>query len=365
MEREKVNVFFIEALETGGIENYLLRFLEYSKGLFKPVVVCKSGKLGPLVQAYEAIENVDIVPMKFRLYNFLDWIKIFQLLRSYHTNAVCDFSGNFAGPILLMSKLAGVSVRISFYRGSSNRFKETLLRLLVNDILKVMVRLSATKVLSNSKAAFDFFFPGSWKNNCKYKVIYNGVILKDINRTEQTLRQELGLGQEVFVVGNVGRYNVAKNHSTIIRVAEIVCRVAPNIIFLICGRGTKDFVSENVIGGSFLSNRIIALENRRDVERVYASMDLFLFPSVTEGQPNALIEAMISGVPVVASNIPSIVETVPAEMRENLFDPFDANGYANKILDLMKQEKKSNYADWARKKFDYNRQFNEFYQELK
>ena len=50
-------------------------------------------------------------------------------------------------------------------------------------------------------------------------------------------------------------------------------------------------------------------------------MDVFIFPSYNEGQPNALIEATITGLPIVASNIPSIKETVSEEMNQVLFPP--------------------------------------------
>ena len=96
-------------------------------------------------------------------------------------------------------------------------------------------------------------------------------------------------------------------------------------------------------------------------------MNVFLFPAVNEGQPNALIEAMILGIPIVASNIPAILETVPSEMKSVLFDPDDIQSFVDKLKGNI--EKKSHYSsnkvkDWSRINYSEKKRFEEFYNEL-
>src|SRR5690606_10939585 len=95
------------------------------------------------------------------------------------------------------------------------------------------------------------------------------------------------------------------------------------------------------------------------------TMNCFLFPSITEGQPNALIEAMVLGIPCIASNIEPIKETI--EATNNLFAPQDVNGFVKTIENLYKTYNgtiyRLNNAEIVQK-FDANILFDQFYNVL-
>src|SRR5690606_19315167 len=156
------------------------------------------------------------------------------------TNTVCDFTGNFAGLVLFTAKLANVNKRVSFYRGSTNHFKESKLRLLYNHFVKKMTFHFGTDILSNSKAAFDFFFPNHWQNDRRFKVIYNGINPELFLSERENLRKEFNIPENAFVVGHTGRFNNAKNHKTILKVAIELSERFSDIYFLLCGNGVKD-----------------------------------------------------------------------------------------------------------------------------
>ena len=61
------------------------------------------------------------------------------------------------------------------------------------------------------------------------------------------------------------------------------------------------------------------------------NFDVFYFPSVTEGQPNALIEAIMCNIPILASHISPIKEVIPKKYFNLLVDPFDVNDSYNKL----------------------------------
>jgi glycosyltransferase involved in cell wall biosynthesis len=100
----------------------------------------------------------------------------------------------------------------------------------------------------------------------------------------------------------------------------------------------------------------LLLGYRKDVPRVLKSLDCFLFPSLTEGQPNALIEAMVSEIPIVASDIPSIKECVPSKIADTLKKPLDVQGFKNEILNIFKKNKKQVSLE-IRHKFNHNINF--------
>ncbi|MCD7710661.1 MAG: glycosyltransferase, partial [Porphyromonadaceae bacterium] len=95
--------------------------------------------------------------------------------------------------------------------------------------------------------------------------------------------------------------------------------------------------------------------------------DLFYFPSLTEGQPNSLIEAEVVGLPILASNINPIKEAVPESMFPKLIPPKDISQAVSAIEKLYRDpELRKEYVcdKWSKKKFDGKLRFEEFLREI-
>ena len=152
-----------------------------------------------------------------------------------------------------------------------------------------------------------------------------------------------------------------------IQIAKTVCQKDSNIYFLFCGKGVLEGMKSKIDDFN-LNDKIIAPGVCTNIPAHHSIMDMFLFPSLNEGQPNALLEAMIAGLPVLASNIPPIVETVPRELKPLLITPWDISTFVEAI-DEMKSgtfayDLKS-IQTWAKNKYNPKVRFNEFYMELK
>ena len=129
----------------------------------------------------------------------------------------------------------------------------------------------------------------------------------------------------------------------------------------------KDTESLEKLINKEIRDRVIILGYRDDVNRILPIFDVFLFPSITEGQPNSLIEAMIMNIPIIASNIESIKETTPEYIHKNLIDPYDIDRYCEKIELAMRDKDKyigNKTSEWAISNFDADRLFGQFYDEL-
>lgn len=359
---KKKVVFFVTNLDSGGIENYLLRFLKYNRNRLDAYVICKSGKLGVLLKDYEAI-GVKVLPFRIGYVDIRAFRRLYIFLKLNRFDSACDFTGNFAAFPLLVAACAGVSKRIAFYRNAENRFKGGLFRAIFNNMLNFIVKLSASKILSNSYAALKFYHKRDWKNNPKYEVIYNGLDSNTFLAERKNLRPELRIPQNAFVIGHVGRYNPAKNHMTMIDVANRLCNQYDDIYFLFCGSNVDQVLkhySEKV------NKRIIFLPFRKDVNNVLYSLDAFYFPSLTEGQPNALIEAMVSDLPIVASNIAPIQEILPKQFHEDmLVSPLDKEGAIEKLRNIyLSEDRKGILGEWARQNFQADLLFGKFFDKL-
>lgn len=354
-------VFFLAGLDQGGLETYLLRFLQFCKGEYGSIVWCMSGKGGDLQEEYKKITD-EMIFKPIRYFSIRDYMYLYRWFKKNKIDTVCDFTGNFAGMVMLVAYLAGVKNRIAQYRGSTNHFKETRGRLLYNAFVNKLVYRFATKILSNSMAAFDFFFPNHGSSKKYFKVIPNGIPDEFFNtdtNARQRIREKSGIPDSAFVVGHTGRYNVAKNHDTIIKVAEELCRKYDDIYFVLAGKGT-DKCLKNRVESAGLTEKIKLLGYRRDIKDLLDSFDLYYFPSITEGQPNALQEAMARGVPVLASDIAPIKECVPSEFAPKLVNPTDVAVASQRIEQLyLNRDRLKEYVltVWARKMYSESERF--------
>ena len=111
------------------------------------------------------------------------------------------------------------------------------------------------------------------------------------------------------MIGHIGRFEEPKNHSFLIRVFEEYHKRNPNAKLLLVGRGSLRNAIRSQIAAASLNDAVILLDETSHVERLYAAMDLFLFPSLYEGLGLVLLEAQASGLHCLVS------DAVPKEAR--------------------------------------------------
>lgn len=360
--------FLVPGLNAGGIENYLLRFLNYLPEKKNVTVVVRNKKKGDLFHEFEKT-GVNIHFQGVGFFNPVKWMKLYQYFKQQHFQTICDFTGNFAGIPLLVARIAGIKNRIAFYRRSSNAFKETPFRLVYSKFLNRLVYIHATKILSNSQYALDFFFKYRKPGDERFKIIPNGVDASKFQtkETKEDARRYFKIPENSFVIGHVGRYDPAKNHETIFKVASILTKRFTNIVFLFCGRETNspEFLAQ--LKTHEIENASFPLGLQVNLPLVYKTMDLFYFPSVTEGQPNALIEAMMAGIPVVASEIPPIKEVIPERGYLFLLNPLKEVDAVNVLSEIYLGNLETShltFKDDAIENFNIKNNFSLFYEQL-
>lgn len=140
--------------------------------------------------------------------------------------------------------------------------------------------------------------------------IYNGIDtmrFRPADREEKSaLKQQFGFSPNNFIVGIVARLDAIKNHSTLFEAFKIVFQSNPFAKLVVVGDGPE---AERL--KSEASENILFLGYRSDADILMRCFDVFVLPSFNEGISNTILEAMASGLPVIASNAggnPEIVE---------------------------------------------------------
>ena len=138
------------------------------------------------------------------------------------------------------------------------------------------------------------------------------------------------------MVLSVGEVNKNKNHK--VGIEALAKLNDPDVYYVVCGRGPlmnahKELAKELGIGG-----RVILTGYRTDVADFYKMADVFLFPSLREGLPVSVMEAMASGLPIIATNIRGSSDIVRETINGRLLKPNDVDGFANVIEAFQNEE---------------------------
>jgi len=317
----------LPSYDAGGAENYALRLIEYAGNQdYEWHVTSGNPNNRGMEPKFEAAgAAVHYVSPGFGLSPRV--INFWRFLRRQRFDAVMSLNGVFAGVPMALARLAGIPTRVAWHRRSTPAYKQTLGRLAYARLALALLGSGTTRILSNSEAALDTFHGAGWRLSEKFAVIPNGVDAERFRprpAERPAIRERLGFAETDFVIGHVGRVDPAKDHETLFRIVRALHDDDPNVRLLMIGTGTDSPAMQARLATHGIADISHAMGVRDDVEWLYQAMDVFVFPSVTEGQPNALIEAMLSGVPVVASDIAPIRGVIPDEQTGLLFPPGDA-----------------------------------------
>ena len=169
------------------------------------------------------------------------------------------------------------------------------------------------------------------------RIIYNAVDMPRVDRlaARREVRTELGLDPRCRLVLTVGRLTPEKNYPMLVRTAAAVCRQRNDVRFLVAGYGSQLDEVAALVSQAGLDDRLRLLGLRRDVERLLAAADVFCFTSNSEGFPNAVLEAMASGLPVICTSFPSSEEVLSRPGTGVLVPRDDHQAMAREICALL------------------------------
>ena len=166
------------------------------------------------------------------------------------------------------------------------------------------------RVVGNSHAVVDFYRKVGVPEN-KLGMIYSGVAEEPLPQVDATaVRAEFGWSAEVPLIVFIGRLMAQKAVADLVAAIDILQHVRPDAKTLIIGGGPlRDELIETAHKFD-LDDKVRFVGHREDAQRLLAAADLLVLPSLYEGLPNVVLEAMRLGKPVVATAAPGTTEVV-------------------------------------------------------
>jgi len=356
--RARINIVFVEqSSKMGGVE---ITTFETVKGLdrqqFVPIVVCPSeGELTsrliaskiatdilPLPKFYSVSTQVGslLIPNLFSI--SLTFISILRssrrltnYLKKYDSHIVvtkgllAHFYGGLAAsnaniPCLWhMQETVNTTHLFGFYRFILNMAAWRWARMIVVDAQSVGAQFDESLHRAN-----------------KVRVLYNGVDVQRFSPLGNSIRRSLPCDNSSFIIGNIGRLIPLKGQHVLIQAFARLSTRLPHLHLVLVGEPLfdTDHYKEHLkklVAELHLQERVHFLGFRSDVPDILRAFDVFVHPSVEPDSPVAVLEALSTGCPVVATAVPGTKELLVDGVEGYLIPPDDVNALVDALERLL------------------------------
>jgi L-malate glycosyltransferase len=318
------------SLVAGGMETYAFRLAaNLDKRKFRPVICAldSGGVLEPEVKAagipYHIMDRR--AGIDFRLVGRLHRLFLKERASIVHTH---HFNGLFYAS--LAARLAGA--RLIHTEHALVDLERRSLRLTTRALTLLCDHIVAVGDGIGQVLRANVGIPAS-----KVNTVYAGVDPSAFGQSREAARRALGLATNVPVAVIVARLYPEKNHGLLLKAFKRVVRELPDAQLLIAGDGTEEAAIRQEIASLALGDHVHMLGARRDVPLLLAASNLLVLPSLREGLPIAVLEAMTSSLPVVATAVGDIPRVVRHE-ETGLLVPSDDEALAHAMITLLSNQ---------------------------
>lgn len=155
----------------------------------------------------------------------------------------------------------------------------------------------------------------------KLKTVYNGIHFME--SCESTFRREFGIPQSGILIGNVGNLYPVKGQKFLVRAfAKLMQSCSADAYLVLVGRGVEQENLQGLVRDLCIpEGRVLFTGFRNDIQNILNAIDLYIQPSLSEGHPLAVLEAMSLGIPVIASAVGGVPEIIGQDRFGTLVAP--------------------------------------------
>ncbi len=332
-------VHIINDVSIGGAEMMLYKLLsQVNRERFDPVVVALRNR-GQLHRRIEALGvPVYNVAMRLPIPTPTSCWRLIRLMRRLKPDLIQGWMYHGSLAALFGGAFAGRSVPVVWnIRQSLNGFNYE--KRATAAIIRLLAHLSRrpAKIIYNSRiAAAQHGAIGYELENSL--VIPNGFVTSLFTPSQEarnSLRVELGIPDETLLIGLVSRYHPVKDHANFLHAAALLLKTHPDVQFVLCGDGVN-WVNPalcKLIDDLKLAERVHLLDQRQDMPRITAALDIATSSSSAESFPNVIGEAMSCGIPCVVTDVSDLLWIVGETGR--VVPPRNAQALAGAMQELI------------------------------
>ena len=335
-------VHIIHRLDVGGLENGLVNLLNnLPESKYRHAIVCltESSDFAKRIKR----KDIDIYELHKREGNDLRMFwRLWKLLRKIKPFAVHtrNISALESG---VVAALAGVKIRIhgehgrDIYDLHGKNKKHRFLRRICSPFLHRFIALS--------KDLEQWLIKDIGISRKKVVQLYNGVNTDRFTSTngESEFQPDLPAGfdnEDSIIIGTVGRLEQVKDQLTLVKAFIKLLDLMPadrsRLKLILIGDGSCRSMLKEQIQQADIGENVWVAGNREDVPQMLRKMDVFVLPSLGEGISNTILEAMASGLPVVATRVGGNPELVDDGVTGKIVPSADASAMADALSEYIR-----------------------------
>ncbi len=339
MPRKTKIFYLIERLARAGTELHMLNVLErLDRSRFEPVLCCLNGEMT------EPNLAPDDMPchMLHAQWNMMrpGTVSVYRRLKKLIAEEKPDIVHSFLFVSNVMAPFAARSVGVRKVIASRGRMG---IEWDANFLHRVMQRFADRRtdiIICKTQALKREICRVEKVPEDKVRVVPNGVDMKrfsiepgKIRENREWMSREYGISPEGPLLVAIGNLKPIKGHGTFVEAAALLVERFPKMQVAIVGKGECEPELRAAIEERGLAARIHLPGDFEDVRPWMGAADLFVAPSLSEGMPNAVLEAMSMGLPPILSDIPGHVEAAGSDAW--YFKTEDPEGLADALADAL------------------------------
>lgn len=288
-------------LNRGGLESRIMDlYRNINRDKYQYDFYIESGMQGMYDEEVRQLGGRIYYSQNVNKYNIPNFKRFYCFLKEHSEYKMVHAYNQWAGWYLKEAKKCGVPYRIANARTS---IQTVSLKNIIKNIIKMNVHKYATHKFAVSQKAANWLFGKCEKNIGDVKIWPNAIDTKKFafsSSIREEVRNELGL-RDNFVVIHVGNIRFEKNHSFLMKVFAEIKSSIPSARLLLVGAGDFSALIQQM-NELKLNEYVMFLGIRDDVPRLLQAGDVFIFPSLYEGFPGAVLEAEASGLKCLISD---------------------------------------------------------------
>ena len=275
-------------------------------------------------------------------FNFKEFYHLKSLIQEDNFNIahIHLYAPDSCRTAILAASMAGIRVITTEHNNSS----KTSFRL---NVLKRLNQHLIHKILAVSAAVRERLIQERGIDSTKIQYIPNGVNLTHYNKNNfssslmKDLKSNFAFNNNTLLIGMIGALHRNKGYNYFLAAAKNIIKKHPNTKFIFIGKGHYRKELEEITRDSNLTRNVEFLGYIADVSAYYGIFDIFVLPSLVEGMPLCLLEAMAMGIPVVATAVDGSKELVVDGETGLLVPPKDVNALVEAIEYLIENPGKA------------------------
>ncbi len=302
------------------------------KRLFEVVIISFSD--GPVRQVYEE-QQIGVYCVEKR--GFIDLPFLRKLRKILQEERIHIINAHHFGPFLYLTLASvGLNSRMIYTEHSRWQLEElTPLKRSINNIL--LGRADA--VVAISKQIKDYYVHHLKVGEGKICFIPNGIDIEVFQRRDgRNMRHQLGIKENEKVIGIVANLRPEKNHKLLISAFSDLAKERKDVRLVIVGLDCMNGEVQRFSSESSAVDKILFLGSRGDVPDVIKAFDVFCLPSIYEGMPLTVLEAMAAGVPVVGADVLGINEVIKDNENGLMFPCNEEKELVESLCRLLEDE---------------------------